>query len=87
MFQRQLLHHNTQHLNFLMMKNILLYRDTRQSKINKHALIAMIIQFSYIFNLCKIQDALICKQCNQIQETELNSTSTVDKVNKILEFS
>jgi len=36
-FQTQLLHHNTQHLNLLMMKDILLYKDTRQSKINKHA--------------------------------------------------
>ncbi len=66
MFQRQLLHHNTQHLNLLMMKDILLYRDTRQSKINKHALITMITWFSHVFSLCKIQDALICKQCNQI---------------------
>ncbi len=73
MFQKQLLHHNTWHLNLLAMKDILLYRSTRQSKINKHALIAMIIRFSCIFSLYKIQDALICKQCNQIQETELNS--------------
>ncbi len=72
-FQRQLLHHNTWHLNLLMMKDILLYRDIKQSKINKHALTAMIIRFSHVFNLHKIQDALICKQCNQIQETELNS--------------
>ncbi len=72
-FQRQLLHHNTQHLNLLTMKDILLYKDTRQSKINKHALIAIIIRFSHVFNLCKIQDALIHEQCNQIQETELNS--------------
>ncbi len=72
-FQRQLLHHNTQHLNLLAMKDILLYRDTKQSKINKHALTAMITRFSCIFSLHKIQDALICKQCNQIQETELNS--------------
>jgi hypothetical protein len=42
MFQTQLLHHNTQHLNFLAMKDILLYRNTRQSKINKHALTVMI---------------------------------------------
>ncbi len=63
-FQTQLLHHNTQHLNLLVMKNILLYRDTRQSKINKHALIAMITWFSRVFNLHKIQDAFICKQCN-----------------------
>ncbi len=73
MFQRQLLHHNTQHLNLFMMKDILLYRDTKQSKINKHALTVMITQFSYVFSLCKIQDALIHEQCNQIQETELNS--------------
>ena len=53
--------------------DILLYKDTRQSKINKHALTAMIIQFSHVFNLHKIQDALICKQCNQIQEIKLNS--------------
>ncbi len=72
MFQRQLLHHNTWYLNLLMMKNILLYRDTKQSKINKHALTAMITWFSCIFNLRKIQDALIHEQCNQIQETELN---------------
>ncbi len=63
-FQTQLLHHNTQHLNFLAMKDILLYRDIRQSKINKHALTTMITQFSYIFSLCKIQDALIREQCN-----------------------
>jgi len=67
------LHYNTRHLNLSAMKDILLYKDTRQSKINKHALTAMITWFSYIFNLHKIQDALICKQCNQIQETELNS--------------
>ncbi len=73
MFQRQLLHHNTWHLNLLAMKDILLYRDTRQSKINKHALTAIIIWFSCVFNLHKIQDTLICKQCNQIQETKLNS--------------
>jgi hypothetical protein len=45
-FQMQLLHYNTQHLNFLAMKDIFLYKDTRQSKINKHALTAMIIWFS-----------------------------------------
>ncbi len=73
MFQRQLLHHNTQHLNLLAMKDILLYRDIKQSKINKHALTAMITRFSHVFNLHKIQDAFICKQCNQIQEIELNS--------------
>jgi hypothetical protein len=72
-FQRQLLHHNTQHLNLLAMKNILLHKDTRQSKINKHALTVIITWFNYIFSLHKIQDALICKQCNQIQKTELNS--------------
>ncbi len=72
-FQRQLLHHNTWHLNLLAMKDILLHRSTRQSKINKHALTAMITRFNYVFNLHKIQDALIHKQCNQIQETELNS--------------
>ncbi len=72
MFQRQLLHHNTQHLNLLTMKDILLYRDTKQSKINKHALTAMIIQFNHVFNLHKIQDTFIREQCNQIQETELN---------------
>ncbi len=72
-FQTQLLHHNTQHLNLLAIKDILLYRDTRQSKINKHALTAIITWFSYVFNLHKIQDALIHEQCNQIQETELNS--------------
>jgi hypothetical protein len=72
-FQTQLLHHNTQHLNLLAMKDILLYRDIRQSKINKHALTTMITWFNYVFSLCKIQDALIHKQCNQIQETELNS--------------
>ncbi len=33
----------------------------------------MITWFSCIFSLHKIQDAFICKQCNQIQETELNS--------------
>ncbi len=33
----------------------------------------MIIRFSCIFSLRKIQDALIREQCNQIQETELNS--------------
>ena len=33
----------------------------------------MITWFSCIFSLCKIQDALIREQCNQIQETELNS--------------
>ena len=73
MFQRQLLHHNTQHLNLLAMKDILLYRDTRQSKINKYALTAMITRFSHVFSLCKIQDTLIREQCNQIQEIELNS--------------
>ncbi len=73
MFQKQLLHHNTWHLNLLAMKDILLYKDIKQSKINKHALISMITQFSHIFNLHKIQDALIHEQCNQIQETELNS--------------
>ena len=67
------MHYNTRHLNFSAMKDILLYKDTRQSKINKHALIAIIIRFSHVFNLCKIQDALIHEQCNQIQETELNS--------------
>ena len=72
-FQRQLLHHNTWHLNLLAMKDILLHRSTRQSKINKHALTAMITRFNYVFNLHKIQDALIHEQCNQIQETELNS--------------
>ncbi len=72
-FQRQLLHHNTRHLNLLAMKDILLYRDTRQSKINKHALTAMITWFNHVFNLHKIQDVFICEQCNQIQETELNS--------------
>ncbi len=55
------------------MKDILLYKGIKQSKINKHALTAMIIRFSHVFSLHKIQDALICKQCNQIQETELNS--------------
>ena len=55
------------------MKDILLYKDTKQSKINKHALTAMITWFSHIFSFHKIQDALICKQCNQIQETKLNS--------------
>ena len=55
------------------MKNILLYRDIKQSKINKHALTVMITWFNHVFNLCKIQDAFICKQCNQIQETKLNS--------------
>jgi len=73
MFQRQLLHHNTQHLNLLAMKDILLHRNTRQSKINKHALIAMITWFNHVFSLCKLQDAFIHKQCNQIQETKLNS--------------
>ncbi len=73
MFQRQLLHHNTWHLNLLAIKDILLYRDTRQSKINKHALTAMIIRFSHVFSLRKIQDALIYEQCNQIQEMKLNS--------------
>jgi len=73
MFQRQLLYYNTWHLNLLTMKNILLHRDTRQSKINKHALTVMITRFSHVFNLRKIQDALICEQCNQIQETEFNS--------------
>ena len=73
MFQRQLLHHNTQHLNLLAIKDILLYRDTRQSKINKHALTVMITWFSCIFSLHKIQDVFIHEQCNQIQETELNS--------------
>jgi len=73
MFQKQLLHHNTWHLNLLAMKDILLYRNTRQSKINKHALTVMIIWFSHVFSLHKIQDALIYKQCNQIQETKLNS--------------
>ena len=53
-FQTQLLHHNTWHLNLLAMKDILLYRDTRQSKINKHALTAMITWFSHIFSLRKI---------------------------------
>ncbi len=72
-FQTQLLHHNTQHLNLLAMKDILLYRDTRQSKINKHALTVMITQFNHVFSFHKIQDAFICKQCNQIQEIELNS--------------
>ncbi len=72
-FQTQLLHHNTRHLNLLAMKDIFLYRDTRQSKINKHALTAMITRFSHVFSLRKIQDALIREQCNQIQETELNS--------------
>jgi len=67
------LHHNTQHLNLLVMKDILLYKDTKQSKINKHVLITIITWFSCIFNLHKIQDTLICKQCNQIQETKLNS--------------
>ncbi len=33
----------------------------------------MITWFSCIFSLHKIQDAFICKQCNQIQEIELNS--------------
>ncbi len=33
----------------------------------------MITRFSHVFSLHKIQDALIRKQCNQIQETELNS--------------
>ncbi len=33
----------------------------------------MITRFSHVFSLHKIQDALICKQCNQIQETEFNS--------------
>jgi len=65
-FQTQLLHHNTWHLNLLTMKDILLYRNTRQSKINKHALTAMITWFNHVFNLRKIQDTLICKQCNQI---------------------
>ena len=65
-FQTQLLHHNTWHLNFLVMKDILLYRNTRQSKINKHALTVMITWFNHVFNLRKIQDTLICKQCNQI---------------------
>ena len=65
-FQRQLLHHNTQHLNLLVMKDILLHRDTRQSKINKHALTAMITWFSHVFSLRKIQDAFIHEQCNQI---------------------
>jgi len=60
-------------LNLLAMKDIFLYKSTRQSKINKHALTAMITWFSHVFNLCKIQDALIHEQCNQIQETELNS--------------
>ncbi len=73
MFQRQLLHHNTWHLNLLAIKDILLYRDTKQSKINKHALTAMITRFSHVFSLRKIQDALIREQCNQIQETKLNS--------------
>jgi len=45
-FQMQLLHHNTQHLNLLAMKDILLYKDTRQSKINKHALTVMITRFN-----------------------------------------
>jgi len=72
-FQTQLLYNNTRHLNLLMMKDILLYKDTRQSNINKHALTAMITRFDCIFSLHKIQDALICKQCNQIQETKLNS--------------
>ncbi len=72
MFQRQLLHHNTQHLNLLAMKNILLHKDTRQSKINKHALTVMITRFNHVFSLRKIQDALIHAQCNQIQETEFN---------------
>ncbi len=54
------------------MKDILLYRDTRQSKIKKHALTAMITWFNHVFNLHKIQDAFIHKQCNQIQETKLN---------------
>ena len=53
-FQKQLLHHNTWHLTLLAMKNILLHRDTRQSKINKHALIAMITRFSHVFSLHKI---------------------------------
>ncbi len=72
-FQKQLLHYNTQHLNLLTMKDILLYKDTKQSKINKHALTVMITWFSCIFSLRKIQDAFIHEQCNQIQETELNS--------------
>jgi hypothetical protein len=72
-FQMQLLHYNTQHLNLLAMKDIFLHRNTRQSKINKHALTVIIIQFNQVFNLHKIQDAFICEQCNQIQKTELNS--------------
>ncbi len=71
-FQRQLLHHNTQHLNLLAMKDIFLYRDIRQSKINKHALTVIITWFSCIFSFHKIQDAFIHEQCNQIQETKLN---------------
>ncbi len=54
MFQKQLLHHNTWHLNFLALKDILLHRSIKQSKINKHAMTAMITWFSYIFSLCKI---------------------------------
>ncbi len=55
------------------MKNILLHKDIKQSKINKHALTVIITWFNCIFSLHKIQDALIREQCNQIQETKLNS--------------
>ena len=45
----------------------------RSMQIHNNALTTMITQFSHVFSLCKIQDTLIREQCNQIQETELNS--------------
>ncbi len=36
------------------MKDVLFHKDTRQSKINKHALTAMITRFSRVFSLRKI---------------------------------
>ncbi len=36
------------------MKDVLLYENIRQSKINKHALTAMITRFSQAFSLRKI---------------------------------
>ena len=70
-FQEQLLLHNTHHLNLTVMKNLIVWRKTQHSVINKN--IVIMTQSSWVISLCKISDLSLQKERDQIQCESLNS--------------
>jgi len=71
-FQQQLLLHNTCHLNLLIMKNLILWKEMWNSMTRKNSMIALITQSSWAFSLKKINELSIWKERKQVQCADLD---------------